>query len=113
MTVRGVKRAEVLRLACRDHSIELARPRLCSAVDVGELMWEWLTAAAAGFVEIGGSRPGGRRACRGRARLGGPAHGRCWTPGPGSLLSFCRLAGLGGNDHGGFVPNSGNKCSKN
>jgi hypothetical protein len=77
MTVRGVRRAEVLRRACRDHGIELPGPRLCSAVDVGKLMRDRLTAAAAGFVEIGGNRPGGRRACQGWARPGGPAHGRC------------------------------------
>src|ERR1019366_4528826 len=65
MAVRGVKRVEVLRRACRDHSIELAGPRLCSAVDVGELMWDWLTAAAAGFVEIGAAGPEGAGPVRG------------------------------------------------
>ena len=60
-----------------DHGIELAGPRLCSAVDAGELVRDWLAAAAAGFVEIGGSRPGGRRATQGWAGPGGPACGRC------------------------------------
>ena len=42
--------------ACQDPGIELPGLRLGSALDVGELMRDWLTAAAAGFVEIEGRR---------------------------------------------------------
>ena len=40
--------------ACRDLDIALPGPRLRSALDAGELMLDWVTAAAAGFLELDG-----------------------------------------------------------
>jgi Plasmid pRiA4b ORF-3-like protein len=56
LTASGVLRPAEAAQACRDLGIELARPRLRSALDVEELMQDWVTAAAAGFLEIDGRR---------------------------------------------------------
>src|SRR6266496_5232923 len=56
LTSSGVLRPAEAAQACRDLGIELAGPRLRSALDVGELMRDWVTAAAAGFLEIDGRR---------------------------------------------------------
>jgi hypothetical protein len=56
LTTSGVLRPAEAAQACRDLGIELAGPRLRSALDVEELMQDWVTAAAAGFLEIGGRR---------------------------------------------------------
>jgi hypothetical protein len=54
LTASGVPRPAEAAQACRDLGIELPGPRLRSALDVDELMRDWVTAAAAGFLEIGG-----------------------------------------------------------
>jgi len=56
LTTSGVLRPADAAQACRDLGIELAGPRLRSALDVEELMRDWVTAAAAGFLEIDGRR---------------------------------------------------------
>jgi len=56
LTTSGVLRPAEAALACRDLGIELAGPRLRSALDVEELMRDWVIAAAAGFLEIDGRR---------------------------------------------------------
>lgn len=60
-TGRTLTSSEVLRpadavQACGDLGIELPGPRLRSALDAGELMRDWLTAVAAGFLAIEGRR---------------------------------------------------------
>ena len=56
LTASGVLRPAEAAQACRDLGIELPGPRLRSALDVEELMRDWVSAAAAGFLEIGGRR---------------------------------------------------------
>ena len=56
LTASGVLRPAEATQACRDLGIELPGPRLRSALDVEELMRDWVTAAAAGFLEIDGRR---------------------------------------------------------
>jgi hypothetical protein len=56
LTASGVLRPAEATQACRDLGIELPGPRLRSALDVDELMRDWVSAAAAGFLEIGGRR---------------------------------------------------------
>src|SRR5438876_2284775 len=56
LTSSGVLRPAEAAQACRDLGIELAGPQLRSALDVEELMRDWVTAAAAGFLEIDGRR---------------------------------------------------------
>jgi Plasmid pRiA4b ORF-3-like protein len=54
LTASGVLRPAEAVQACRDLGIELAGPRLRSALDVEELMQDWVTATAAGFLDIDG-----------------------------------------------------------
>jgi hypothetical protein len=54
LTASGVLRPAEAAQACRDLGIELPGPRLRSALDVEDLMRDWMTAAAAGFLEMGG-----------------------------------------------------------
>jgi hypothetical protein len=56
LTTSGVLRPAEAAQACRDLGIEVPGPRLRSALDVEELMRDWVTAAAAGFLEIDGRR---------------------------------------------------------
>ncbi len=56
LTASGVLRPAEAAQACRDLGIEVPGPRLRSALDVEELMRDWVTAAAAGFLEIDGRR---------------------------------------------------------
>jgi pRiA4b ORF-3-like protein len=56
LTASGVLRPAEAAQACRDLGIELPGPRVRSALDVEELMRDWVTAAAAGFLEIDGRR---------------------------------------------------------
>jgi hypothetical protein len=56
LTASGVLRPAEAAQACRDLGIELPGPRLRSALDVEELMRDWVTAATAGFLEIDGRR---------------------------------------------------------
>ena len=56
LTASGVLRPAEAVQACRDLGIELPGPRLRSALDVEDLMRDWMTAAAAGFLEMGGRR---------------------------------------------------------
>jgi hypothetical protein len=56
LTASGVLRPAEAVQACRDLGIELPGPRLRSALDVQDLMWDWMTAAAAGFLEMDGRR---------------------------------------------------------
>ena len=56
LTASGVLRPAEAAQACRDLGIELPGPRLRSALDVEDLMRDWMTAAAAGFLEIDGRR---------------------------------------------------------
>ena len=56
LTASGVLRPAEATQACRDLGIELAGPRLRSALDVEDLMRDWVTAAAAGFLEKDGRR---------------------------------------------------------
>lgn len=79
LTARGVLRPPEAVQACRDLGIELARPRLRSALDVEELMQDWVTAAAAGFLEIDGHRA--------RAAPDLPAPGSSAHPGPEATLN--------------------------
>ncbi len=59
LTDRGVLRPVDATQACRDLSIELSSPRLRSALDSDELMQDWVTAVAAGFIVIDGTRARG------------------------------------------------------
>ena len=52
LTASGVLRPAEAVQACRDLGIELPGPRLRSALDVVDLMRDWMTAAAAGFLEL-------------------------------------------------------------
>jgi hypothetical protein len=52
LTASGVLRPAEAAQACRDLGIELPGPRLRSALDVEDLMRDWMTAAAAGFLEM-------------------------------------------------------------
>jgi Plasmid pRiA4b ORF-3-like protein len=54
LTASGVLRPAEAVQACRDLGIELPGPRLRSALDVEDLMQDWATAAAAGFLEMSG-----------------------------------------------------------
>ena len=56
LTTSGVLRPAEAAQACGDLGIEVPGPRLRSALDVEELMRDWVTAAAAGFLEIDGRR---------------------------------------------------------
>ncbi len=56
LTASGVLRPAEAVQACRDLGIELTGPRLRSALDVVDLMRDWMTAAAAGFLELDGRR---------------------------------------------------------
>ena len=56
LTASGVLRPTEAVQACRDLGIELPGPRLRSALDVEDLMRDWVTAAAAGFLELDGRR---------------------------------------------------------
>jgi hypothetical protein len=56
LTASGVLRPAEAVQACRDLGIELPGPRLRSALDVEDLMQDWATAAAAGFLEMSGRR---------------------------------------------------------
>ena len=56
LTASGVLRPAEAVQACRDLGIELPGPRLRSALDVEDLMRDWVTAAAAGFLEMDGRR---------------------------------------------------------
>ena len=79
LTASGVLRpAEAVR-ACQDLGIEVPGPRLRSALDVDELMRDWLVAAAAGFVEMDGRHA---RAAPDLPAAGGGAHA-----GPEAIVS--------------------------
>ena len=52
LTASGVLRPAEAVQACRDLGIGLPGPRLRSALDVEELMRDWVTAATAGFLEM-------------------------------------------------------------
>jgi hypothetical protein len=56
LTASGVLRPAEAVQACRDLGIELPGPRLRSALDVEDLMRDWVTAATAGFLEMSGRR---------------------------------------------------------
>ena len=56
LTASGVLRPAEAAQACRDLGIELPGPRLRSALDVQDLMQDWVTAAVAGFLEVDGRR---------------------------------------------------------
>ncbi|MGE5287345.1 MAG: plasmid pRiA4b ORF-3 family protein [Micromonosporaceae bacterium] len=79
LTTSGVLRPAEAAQACRDLGIEVPGPRLRSALDVEELMQDWVTAAAAGFLEIDG-----RRAW---AAPDLPEAGSSTPPEPGAILS--------------------------
>jgi len=79
LTASGVLRpAEAVR-ACQDLGIEVPGPRLRSALDVDELMRDWLAAAAAGFLQIDGRRA--------RAAPEMPAAGSATYPDPKAVVS--------------------------
>src|SRR5579863_9886159 len=59
LTDRGVLRPADATQACRDLGIEFSSPRVRSAFDVDELMQDWVTAVAAGFVVVDGTRARG------------------------------------------------------
>jgi Plasmid pRiA4b ORF-3-like protein len=78
LTASGVLRpAEAVR-ACQDLGIEVPGPRLRSALDVDELMGDWLAAAAAGFLQIDGRRA--------RAAPDLPAAGSATPPDPNAIV---------------------------
>jgi hypothetical protein len=52
LTASGVLRPAEAVQACRDLGIELPGPRLRSALDVEDLMRDWVTAATAGFLDM-------------------------------------------------------------
>jgi hypothetical protein len=56
LTASSVLRPAEAVQACRDLGIELPGPRLRSALDVEDLMRDWVTAATAGFLEMSGRR---------------------------------------------------------
>jgi hypothetical protein len=56
LTVRGVLSPTDAMQACRHLGIPVRGPRLRSALDVDQLMRDWMTAVAAGLVEIDGRR---------------------------------------------------------
>src|SRR5712671_406708 len=56
LTASGVLRPADAVQACQDLGIQVRGPRLRSALDVDQLMRDWLTAAVAGFLEINGRR---------------------------------------------------------
>jgi hypothetical protein len=56
LTASGVLRPTEAVEACRELGIDLPGSRLRSAADVWELMRDWETAAAAGFIQIAGRR---------------------------------------------------------
>jgi hypothetical protein len=78
LTASGVLRPAEAAQACRDLGIELPGPRLRSALDVEDLMRDWMTAAAAGFLEMGGRRV--------RAAPDLPESGSSTHPDPGAIL---------------------------
>jgi hypothetical protein len=79
LTASGVLRpAEAVR-ACHDLGIEVPGPRLRTALDVDELMRDWLAAAAAGFLQIDGRRA--------RAAPDLPAAGSATHPDPKAIAS--------------------------
>lgn len=78
LTASGVLRPAEAVQACRDLGIELPGPRLRSALDVEDLMRDWVTAATAGFLEIGGRRV---RATPDRPDAGSSTH-----PDPDAIL---------------------------
>jgi hypothetical protein len=71
LTASGVLRPAEAAQACRDLGIELPGPRLRSALDVDDLMRDWVTAAVAGFLEIDGRRV---RAAQDLPEAGSSAH---------------------------------------
>jgi len=71
LTARGVLRPAEAAQACRDLGIELPGPRLRSALDVDDLMRDWVTAAVAGFLEMDGRRV---RAAQDLPEAGSSAH---------------------------------------
>jgi Plasmid pRiA4b ORF-3-like protein len=56
LTASGVLRPAEAVQACQELGIAVPGPRLRSALDVDELMRDWLTAAAAGFLQVDGRR---------------------------------------------------------
>ena len=78
LTASGVLRPAEAVQACRDLGIELPGPRLRSALDVEDLMWDWMTAAAAGFLEMDGRRA--------RAAQDLPEAGSSTHPEPDAIL---------------------------
>jgi hypothetical protein len=78
LTASGVLRPAEAAQACRDLGIELPGPRLRSALDVEDLMWDWMTAAAAGFLEMDGRRA--------RAAQDLPEAGSSTHPDPDAIL---------------------------
>jgi Plasmid pRiA4b ORF-3-like protein len=78
LTASGVLRPAEAVQACRDLGIELPGARLRSALDVEDLMRDWVTAATAGFLEIGGRRV---RAAQDRPDPGSSTH-----PDPDAIL---------------------------
>ena len=71
LTASGVLRPAEAAQACRDLGIELPGPRLRSALDVEDLMRDWMTAAVAGFLEMDGRRV---RAAQDLPEAGSSAH---------------------------------------
>jgi len=78
LTASGVLRPAEAAQACRDLGIELPGPRLRSALDVEDLMRDWMTAAAAGFLEMAGRRV--------RAAQDLPEPGSSTHPDPDAIL---------------------------
>jgi Plasmid pRiA4b ORF-3-like protein len=78
LTASGVLRPAEAVQACRDLGIELPGPRLRSALDVEDLMRDWVTAAAAGFLEMEGRRV--------RAAQDLPEAGSSTRPDPDAIL---------------------------
>ena len=78
LTASGVLRPAEAAQACRDLGIELPGPRLRSALDVEDLMRDWMTAAAAGFLEMVGRRA--------RAAQDLPEAGSSTHPDPDAIL---------------------------
>ena len=78
LTASGVLRPAEAVQACRDLGIELPGPRVRSALDVEDLMRDWVTAAAAGFLEMGGRRV--------RAAQDLPEAGSSTHPDPDAIL---------------------------
>src|SRR5712691_3209230 len=59
LTASSVLRPADATQACRDLGIQLGRPRLRSALDVDDLMRDWVTAVAAGVLLVDGRRARG------------------------------------------------------